>query len=51
MKWKSLQMPKRIEFDEKTMTDRFGRFHAQPFERRPHRRHALRAHRRLPRPE
>jgi DNA-directed RNA polymerase subunit alpha len=33
MKWKSLQMPKRIEFDEKTMTDRFGRFTFEPLER------------------
>ena len=33
MKWKPLQMPKRIEFDEKTMTDRFGRFTFEPLER------------------
>ncbi len=33
MKWKPLQMPKRVEVEEKTMTDRFGRFHIEPLER------------------
>jgi DNA-directed RNA polymerase subunit alpha len=33
MLWKGFQRPKRLEFDRETMTDRFGRFYAQPFER------------------
>ena len=33
MKWKPLQMPKRVEVEEKTMTDRFGRFYIEPLER------------------
>jgi len=33
MLWKGFQRPKRLEFDRETLTDRFGRFHAQPFER------------------
>ncbi len=33
MQWKGFQRPKRLEFDRDTMTERFGRFHAQPFER------------------
>ena len=33
MLWKSFQRPKRLECDTDTLTDRFGRFHAQPFER------------------
>jgi DNA-directed RNA polymerase subunit alpha len=33
MLWKGFQRPKRLEFDRETSTDRFGRFHAQPFER------------------
>ena len=33
MLWKSFQRPKRLECDTGTLTDRFGRFHAQPFER------------------
>jgi DNA-directed RNA polymerase subunit alpha len=33
MKWKALQMPKRVEVEEKTMTDRFGRFFIEPLER------------------
>jgi DNA-directed RNA polymerase subunit alpha len=33
MLWKGIQRPKRLEFDRETLTDRFGRFHAQPFER------------------
>ena len=33
MLWKGFQRPKRLEFDAETLTDRFGRFHAQPFER------------------
>jgi DNA-directed RNA polymerase subunit alpha len=33
MKWKPLQMPKRVEVEEKTMTDRFGRFFIEPLER------------------
>lgn len=30
---KGFQRPKRLEFERETMTDRFGRFSAQPFER------------------
>ena len=33
MLWKSFQRPKRLEYEADTLTDRFGRFHAQPFER------------------
>ncbi|MSO55956.1 MAG: DNA-directed RNA polymerase subunit alpha [Acidobacteria bacterium] len=33
MLWKSFQRPKRLELERETLTDRFGRFHAQPFER------------------
>src|SRR5918998_1216500 len=33
MLWKGFQRPKRLEFERDTLTDRFGRFQAQPFER------------------
>ena len=33
MLWKGFQRPKRLEFDAETLTERFGRFYAQPFER------------------
>lgn len=33
MLWKGFQRPKRIDFERSTLTDRFGRFSAQPFER------------------
>ncbi len=33
MLWKGFQRPKRLEFERETLTDRFGRFHAQPVER------------------
>ena len=33
MLWKGFQRPKRLEFERETLTVRFGRFHAQPFER------------------
>jgi DNA-directed RNA polymerase subunit alpha len=33
MLWKNFQRPKRLDFERETLTDRFGRFHAQPFER------------------
>ena len=33
MLWKGFQRPKRLEFERDTLTDRFGRFTAQPFER------------------
>ena len=33
MLWKDFQRPKRLDFDAETLTDRFGRFSAQPFER------------------
>src|SRR5881409_1530907 len=33
MLWKVFQRPKRLEFERETLTDRFGRFYAQPFER------------------
>jgi DNA-directed RNA polymerase subunit alpha len=33
MLWKGFQRPKRLEFDADTLTDQFGRFSAQPFER------------------
>src|SRR5918997_2660331 len=32
MLWKGFQRPKRLEFERETLTDRFGRFYAQPFE-------------------
>ena len=33
MLWKGFQRPKRLEFDAGTLTDRYGKFSAQPFER------------------
>jgi len=33
MLWKGFQRPKRIEVDQSTLTDTYGRFIAQPFER------------------
>ena len=33
MLWNGFQKPKRLEVDETTLTDRYGRFYAQPFER------------------
>jgi len=33
MKWKSLHMPKNLEVDEQTLTDSYGKFEIQPFER------------------
>jgi DNA-directed RNA polymerase subunit alpha len=33
MLWKGFQRPKRLEVDRSTLTDTFGRFYAQPFER------------------
>ena len=33
MLWKGFQRPKRLELERDTITDRFGRFYAQPFER------------------
>jgi len=33
MLWKGFQRPKRLEFDAETLTDQFGQFSAQPFER------------------
>jgi len=33
MLWKGFQRPKRLEFERETLTDRFARFYAQPFER------------------
>ena len=33
MLWKGFQRPKVLECDRDTLTDKYGRFHAQPFER------------------
>src|SRR3981081_142180 len=33
MLWKGFQRPKRLEFERETLTDRFGRFYAQPVAR------------------
>ncbi len=33
MFWKRLQKPKRLEIDGRTLTEKYGRFYAQPFER------------------
>jgi DNA-directed RNA polymerase subunit alpha len=33
MLWKGFQKPKRLEVDRDALTDQFGRFYAQPFER------------------
>ena len=33
MLWKGFQRPKRLEVERETLTDQFGRFSAQPFER------------------
>ena len=33
MLWKAFQRPKVLEYDRETLTEQYGRFHAQPFER------------------
>src|SRR5688572_18882568 len=33
MKWKNLQMPKKVEHDETVSNDRYGRFVVEPLER------------------
>src|SRR5487761_974147 len=33
MQWKGFQRPKRLIADTETLTDKYGRFQAQPFER------------------
>jgi DNA-directed RNA polymerase subunit alpha len=33
MLWKGFQKPKRLEVDRETLTEQYGRFYAQPFER------------------
>ena len=33
MLWKGIQKPKRLEIEKESLTDRFGRFTAQPYER------------------
>ena len=33
MLWKGFQRPKRLDYEPETLTDQFGRFYAQPFER------------------
>jgi len=33
MLWKGFQRPKRLDVERETLTDRYGRFYAQPFER------------------
>ena len=33
MLWKGFQRPKVLEYDRETLTEQYGRFHAQPFER------------------
>ena len=33
MKWKNLQMPKNVEADEKSATNRYGKFTIEPLER------------------
>ncbi len=33
MLWKGFQRPKVLEYDRETLTNQYGRFHAQPFER------------------
>ena len=33
MLWKGFQRPKLLEYDRETLTEQYGRFHAQPFER------------------
>ena len=33
MLWKGFQRPKVLEYDAESLTDQYGRFHAQPFER------------------
>ena len=33
MLWKGFQKPKRLEVDRETLTERYGRFYAQPYER------------------
>jgi len=31
--WKTFEMPKKLEYDEKTYTNYYGKFAAEPFER------------------
>jgi DNA-directed RNA polymerase subunit alpha len=33
MKWKNLQMPKNVELEEKSSTNRYGKFSIEPLER------------------
>ena len=33
VKWRDFQMPKRLDCEETTYTDRYGKFVAEPFER------------------
>ena len=33
MLWKGFQKPKRLEVDRDSLTEQYGRFYAQPFER------------------
>jgi DNA-directed RNA polymerase subunit alpha len=33
MKWKTLEKPKRLDYERETLSPTYGRFHAEPFER------------------
>src|SRR5258708_3800487 len=33
MKWKSLEKPKRLDYDRETLTPTYGKFYTEPFER------------------
>ena len=33
IKWRGFEMPENLACDEKTLTDKYGRFVAEPFER------------------
>lgn len=33
MKWRKLEMPKKLEFEKESFTDNYGKFFAEPFER------------------
>ena len=33
IRWRGLELPSRVECDRHTLTDNFGEFHVEPFER------------------
>ena len=33
IKWRGLELPSRVQADRASLTDTYGKFHAEPFER------------------